>query len=115
MNKSAQNVQGFSPIILLAVVLVVAGTIGYIFFKGNVLTNMTRQDALPPVSERVNPEPSGGNSLFVNKVSPGTAVSVEEVALEKDGYVVVIKDTKDGKVNVGKSELLMAGEDQRGG
>lgn len=109
MYKSAPRTKGFSLIILLVVVLFATGAIVYIL-RGSVLkSDETHSTTLPPKNERINPEPLAGDNLFVDKVDPGTRVLVKELKLQKDGYLVVTQDTVSGRVEVGRSKLLSAG------
>lgn len=113
MKKSAQQNNGFALVAVLAIVLVIAGVlIAYLMLSNRSSVTPTGESPLPPESERVNPEPTSGNSIFVDEVDPGNSVVVNEVNLSIDGYVLVMKDNEGERVEVGKSSLLKAGNHQ---
>lgn len=91
--------------LLLLVVVVTIGA-GYLLVK----SNPENKSTLPPVSERTNPEPDSKNKLYVTKVTTGSSITVDEVGMENDGYVVVYKDNGATiGAEIGRSLLLKKG------
>jgi hypothetical protein len=101
------NKGGFAAVILIVVIFVVAVAAGYFLISGN---NPTNFSTLPPVSERINPEPLSADNLYVVSTNSGTDLVAEEVNLSQDGFVVVLADANGEAGSVlGSSELLTAG------
>ena len=84
--------------------------IGAILLKSNYLSPKNQNNnTLPPVSERVNPEPTTGYALEVGEVDAGSKLTIASVTLQSDAYVVVLKNNQKSAV-IGKSELLSSGQ-----
>jgi|GEM_PF-1332156 len=115
MTRRNTQREGFSSILVIAVVILVVGGGAYLYSQGS-LTLPTMQQkvtAVPtniPVEARTNPGPSSSNTITVGEVMPGRTVKVENVELAQDGYIAVISDmgVNLGAV-LGKSSHLKAG------
>jgi hypothetical protein len=108
MTKSTQSQKGIVTYISLAVALVIViGVFVYAYFFNK--SDTTAVPPLPPVTERTNPEPLSVNSIYVESVTPGSKMSVDDVKLAADGYIYIYKDVSGKRITIGKSTLLTAG------
>ena len=110
MNK---NHKGFSPIIVVVLVGVVVAVIAFIFLSGgsNGLGLRAPESGLgnlPPANQRTNPAPDSGYSIYVDEVRPGSEVTVNDLVVREDVYVVV-QSSDDNRKLLGVSELVRVG------
>lgn len=105
MKNSAQQ---DGNVLLIVIVVLIIGAIGFVLLQRNKATSELA--SLPPVDQRVNPEPQGENKIYINAADPGNKVTVDEVELGSEGYAVIYKDVLSGKRQlIGKSALLTKG------
>lgn len=113
-NNPSHPRQGFSLVIVIAVGALVLGILAVVFLL--LPKDQAPQSALgelPSEEKRVNPLPLGPNILEVDTVAPGSKLTVSNISLSRDAYIVVKKQQDTGtKEVIGKSRLYKAGQHQ---
>lgn len=116
MNTPAQNKKGFVEILVVVLVVVLIGAGAYLFFNSQKATDAPESGlgSLPEVTQRVNPAPTGKNTIYMTSVAPGNSILIDEVSLDVSGYVVIsMAGVGNTRSVVGKSKLLDGGHHTR--